>query len=76
MSKKGIPMYFKYSCLIYKNKARDLVNKALKVNILLKYTKSKLINDTKHFINKYCRKSSKERPLFLQKGIPDIGNRK
>jgi hypothetical protein len=49
---------------------------ALKVNILFTYIKLQLMEDTEHSINKYCRKSSKERPLFLQKDISDINNKK
>lgn len=55
--------------------ATKVIREALKVNVLLKYTKPQLISDVEHYVNTYCKKELGERPLFLDKNTLDIGNR-
>ena len=56
--------------------ATNIVRKALNVLIIAKNTKDQLIEETKYYIDNYCQDSKTERPLFLEKNLPDIGNRK
>ena len=56
--------------------ATNIVRKALNVLIIGNNTKDQLIEETKYYIDNYCQDSKTERPLFLEKNLPDIGNRK
>ena len=56
--------------------ATSIVRTALNVTILAKNTKEQLIEETNYYIKNYCQDSKTERPLFLEKNLPDICNRK
>ena len=56
--------------------ATRIVRNALNVNILAENTKEQLIEETRYYIDNYCQDNETERPLFLEKNLPDITNRK
>ena len=56
--------------------ATKIVRTFLSVNILAKNTKDQLIDETRYYIENYCQGNETERPLFLEKNLPDITNRK
>ena len=56
--------------------ATNIVRETLNVTIIRDYTKEQLIEETKYYIENYCQDNETERPLFLDKNLPDICNRK
>jgi len=56
--------------------ANEIVEKALNVHIIADNTKNELIIETKYYIDNYCQDNKTERPLFLERSLPDIENRK
>ena len=56
--------------------AAMLVRDSLNVTIIRDYTKEQLIEETIYYIENYCQDNETERPLFLDKNLPDICNRK
>jgi hypothetical protein len=57
------------------DQAIKVVRSALNVNVLFKYNKAELIAETQYYVDNYCQNSKTERPLFLQRNLPDICNR-
>ena len=56
--------------------ATNIVREALNVTIIRDNTKEQLIEETRYYIENYCQDSETQRPLFLEKNLPDITNRK
>lgn len=56
--------------------ATNIVRETLNVTIIRDYTKEQLIEETIYYIENYCQDNETERPLFLDKNLPDICNRK
>ena len=55
--------------------ATKIVRTFLNVNILADNTKDQLIEETKYYIDNYCQDNETERPLFLEKNLPNLCNR-